>query len=59
MSGSCEAYQASDQKVCTRCGTCWDMNDDDPPPCKTAQELYAEQHLKGIASVRQVLNNGR
>jgi len=30
----CEAVQHSDQKVCTRCGLCWDMNDPEPPECK-------------------------
>lgn len=35
----CEARQYSDQKRCERCDLTWDMNDPDPPRCKTADEV--------------------
>ena len=35
----CEARQYSDQKVCDRCGLCWDMNDPDLPECLSVREI--------------------
>lgn len=35
----CNAIQCSDQMVCAACDLGWDMNDPDPPACKSqAQE---------------------
>lgn len=31
----CKARQISDQMSCARCGLLWDINDPDPPECKT------------------------
>lgn len=31
----CSALQMSDQMVCNKCGLRWDMNDPDPPTCRT------------------------
>lgn len=39
----CTARQFSDQKVCNRCGYCWDMNDPDPPKCKTDTRINREK----------------
>lgn len=36
---NCQARQYSDQMICGRCGLQWDVNDPDPPTCKTAGEL--------------------
>lgn len=33
--GPCEAVQLSDQMRCERCGFTYDVNDPDPPDCKT------------------------
>lgn len=30
---TCDARQHSDQMVCGRCGTAWDVNDPEPPQC--------------------------
>ena len=37
----CQAIQQSDQKRCDRCDLTWDMNDLDPPECKT---VHASGH---------------
>lgn len=34
-SGPCEAVQHGDSVVCKRCNLCWDVNDYDPPLCKS------------------------
>lgn len=49
----CEAIQQSDQKVCNRCGLVWDMNDPDPPPCKTDAELSHERGLKKLYQIKE------
>ncbi len=36
----CQARQYSDQTICTRCDMTWDVNDPEPPNCKTGRELY-------------------
>ncbi len=41
----CTARQFSDQKVCNRCGHCWDMNDPDPPKCKTDKQIKCERAI--------------
>lgn len=38
----CQARQYSDQMCCGRCGLAWDVNDDDPPECRTDEEIEAE-----------------
>lgn len=48
----CEARQHSDQKVCTRCNLMWDMNDDDPPPCKNNHDIELEK-------IQELLGNER
>lgn len=45
----CLARQESDQKVCHRCGLCWDMNDPDPPTCR-----IVEDHPDGSMTVIDV-----
>lgn len=47
----CEAIQQSDQKCCNRCGYVWDMNDPEPPECKTKEEIATEH----IAKIRKQL----
>lgn len=34
----CLARQYSDQMMCAECGLAWDVNDPDPPSCRTAAE---------------------
>jgi len=41
----CEATQHSDQMVCHRCKSAWDVNDPEPPACMPVEadaELLAE-----------------
>ena len=43
----CKAYQASDQMICP-CGLQWDVNDPEPPQCKTKRIAQIKNHIKGI-----------
>ncbi len=52
----CSAVQYSDQKVCNKCGLTWDMNDDDPPDCRTPRELKREKARQNMAKLRQTLD---
>ena len=36
---SCQARQYSDQKVCHRCNLVWDMNDHEPPECRSVLKV--------------------
>jgi len=56
---TCAATQQSDQMYCERCGLLWDMNDPEPPTCKTsfqvgrdALEKIKNQTLEGGSNVR-------
>lgn len=51
----CEAVQQSDQKVCTRCGFVWDMNDPDPPKCLSPYEV-GKRHIDKLK--KDVLKGG-
>lgn len=51
----CKARRYSDQMQCGRCGYVWDVNDPDPPKCKTPQEYGKEQ----IEKIRKQLEEGR
>lgn len=33
----CHAYQSNDQMCCGRCGTQWDVNDQEPPACVSSE----------------------
>ena len=48
----CVARQYSDQKICTRCELMWDMNDDDPPKCKTDKQI---RYAKSMAARDQAM----
>lgn len=50
---SCEAIQVSDQMRCERCDLLWDINDPEPPKCKTGKELY----LRTKTKLKRVNNN--
>jgi len=41
----CQARQQSDQK---RCDLTWDMNDPDPPECKTAHDIAMDVMRKQL-----------
>ena len=51
----CEAFQVSDQMNCRRCHLVWDMNDSDPPECKTDQEIQDDINRRGITELKRVL----
>ncbi len=40
---SCIAQQVSDQMRCERCNLLWDINDIDPPKCKTGHDLFEQK----------------
>lgn len=40
---TCKARRMNDQMHCHRCGFQWDIDDDDPPVCKTDKEVSAER----------------
>ncbi len=52
----CEASRMNDQKFCQRCGVVWDIDDDDPPKCKTASEVQKQINTRGMALVREVIS---
>jgi len=52
---ACEAVQQSDQKYCDRCALVWDMNDPDPPECKTDGELQVEKNNRELAKLRKLI----
>lgn len=39
MEKRCKAIQYSDQMRCNTCNLTWDVNDPDPPKCKSREEL--------------------
>lgn len=51
----CSARQYSDQKQCDRCGLIWDMNDPDPPKCKTDEELRREHGREALEGIKRAL----
>ncbi len=55
MPGLCKARQYSDQMQCCRCGYIWDMNDDDPPTCKTKEQIGTE----AINRIRELFSDGK
>ena len=59
MSGPCKARTTGDQKLCYRCNLAWDINDPDPPQCRTDDELRLERGLVAITNMREVLSDER
>lgn len=53
----CTARQYSDQMMCDRCGFAWDMNDPEPPRCKTKDELNHEVGTATLAELREGLDD--
>ena len=47
----CQARQQSDQKRCERCDLTWDMNDPDPPECKTPHDIAMDAMRKDLGTV--------
>ena len=41
-----EAIRYGDEYQCAKCGKAWDINDPEPPPCKTGKDLYNEQRKR-------------
>lgn len=55
----CVAYQCSDQMVCPKCGVVWDMNDPEPPECKTKAATGTKVVGRAaVDNIREMLNNG-
>jgi len=53
----CEAMQEGDQLKCRRCGLYWQMNDHNPPECRTNQEIQYERNRRGVAELQRIVNN--
>ncbi len=54
---TCKARQFSDQMSCDRCGLVWDLNDDDPPECKTDRQLSEEIGRAALRETREKLKS--
>lgn len=52
---TCEARQYSDQMQCGRCGLAWDVNDPEPPRCRTAADQRTEANKRHGHRVIQAL----
>lgn len=52
---TCEARQYSDQMLCAKCGLIWDMNDPDPPPCRTVNEVNKEIGFAVLSELKEML----
>ena len=52
---TCEAETVGQEHACTRCGYVWDINDPEPPKCKTKGELQAEKNRRSIARLKESL----
>ena len=55
METSCEAETVGQEHACTRCGFVWDINDPDPPRCKTNNELLVERNNRQLTKLRESL----
>ena len=53
----CEAIQEGDQLTCHKCGLYWQINDHNPPRCRTKQEIQQERNRRGIAEMKRILSN--
>lgn len=42
---TCKARRVNDEYHCGRCGYQWDVVDDEPPPCKTEEEVKLTKPL--------------
>lgn len=42
MSHKCHARRYLDQMICVPCGLIWDVNDPEPPKCKTRSKLKVD-----------------
>lgn len=42
----CAARTIGQELHCSRCGYVWDVNDPEPPKCKTLRDLYVEKQSK-------------
>ncbi len=52
---TCKAKQYSDQMLCGRCGLAWDVNDIDPPECRT-KEWYEKQRAElEVKKMKEIL----
>ena len=51
----CESEVIGQEKACVRCGYIWDLNDPEPPTCKTKNELSVERNNRHLAKIRKDL----
>lgn len=56
MIHSCEARQYSDQMRCERCNRTWDTNDQDPPSCRSEDDLR-RVGMETLARLHKELKN--
>ena len=51
----CDARQVCDQMSCARCGYVWDVNDPEPPACKTDAQQHSSARDEQLALARRIL----
>lgn len=54
---TCEARRYNDQMICGRCGLAWDVDDPEPPKCKSVKEVKQEQARAELAKLRRRVRN--
>lgn len=54
MIEQCDKVTIGQQFFCNRCGYTWDINDDEPPRCKTKGELQAERNRRSLAKLKEL-----
>lgn len=56
----CKAIQYSDQMSCHECSLVWDMNDNDPPACKSESLKVVPKQIQNVvfANLRNQLMAG-
>jgi len=53
----CSSTVVGQDNVCNRCGYVWDLNDDDPPTCKSDDDIQLERNQRGINALREGLKD--
>lgn len=54
---SCQARTSGTERHCHRCGYTWDLNDPEPPTCKTDKQIRIEKGEAHLARLREKMKN--
>lgn len=55
----CEARRYGEEMQCARCGLAWDVNDPDPPPCRTDDQVRQQHGREALDRIKNQLKEGR